>query len=123
MEARYLRPQETTSHLPLAISPLSRAGPSYDSPTSREPWQVFIKDLTSKTYTLDAYPYMMVDDLITKMDKKVKGYGFRMPDVRHCRFIFGGKQLETHRMLSDYGIQKGSTIHLVLSLYGGDDGV
>ncbi|KAI8723014.1 Ubiquitin-like domain-containing protein [Fusarium sp. LHS14.1] len=39
--------------------------------------------------------------------------------VHRQRLIFNGKQLEDERTLSDYGILKGETVHMVMQLIGG----
>ncbi|XP_036157463.1 ubiquitin-60S ribosomal protein L40-like isoform X2 [Myotis myotis] len=65
--------------------------------------QIFVKTLTGKTITLKVQPSDTIENVKSKVQDR----------------DFVGKQLEDGCTLSNYNIQKESTLHLVLPLQGG----
>jgi ubiquitin C len=48
-------------------------------------------------------------------------YKFGEIEPKEQRLIFKGKQLEDHKTMADYEVEKGSTLHVVLRLRGGNN--
>ena len=70
--------------------------------------QIFVKTQTGKTITLEVEP----TDTINSIKAKIQEREGISPN--HQRLFFSGKELNGYKTLSDYSIQKESTLHLVI---------
>ena len=76
-------------------------------------FQVFIQNLKGKTLII----VVRKEDSVQDLKEKIRDKEAVPPDDQ--QIIYGGKQLQDNKTLSDYDISKDATLHLVIRLRGG----
>ncbi|KAF2275220.1 ubiquitin-domain-containing protein [Westerdykella ornata] len=99
--------KETTNGIQIEVTPARVTGAREDST-----FIVYVRTLTGKILTFRVTTDQTTDDL------KAQIWDLEGIPIDQQRLIFAGRQLEAWR-LSDYAIEEGSTLHLILRLRGG----
>ena len=98
--------RESTIHL---VMRMRGGGPGDES------MQIIVKTFTGKTIALEAKPMNTIEDLKTRI--QIHDQDITPPDQQ--RLFFAGEELEDCRALFRYGIQKDSTLHLLMRVHKG----
>jgi hypothetical protein len=72
--------------------------------------QIFLRAVSGNTLTLEVEPSTLVEQLKRQIQDK-EGI-----PLQQQRVVYAGKQLENNRAVSDYNIEKESTLYLLLRL-------
>jgi len=75
--------------------------------------QIFCKTITGKTFAIDCEPTQSVADFKEMIHSK-EGI-----PADQLRLVFAGKELDNTKTLSEYNIQRASTVMMLLRLRGG----
>ena len=73
---------------------------------------IYVKDRYGRTYTVPVDPASSIENVKALVAVETG----LPPDMQHL--IFAGKQLEDGRLLSEYGIRRNTTLHVVERLRG-----
>lgn len=76
--------------------------------------QIFVKGLDGKTMTFE----VELEDPVLSLKEKIEAKTKIPPHLQ--RLVYAGRQLSDDDVLSDYNIQRASTLHLLLRLRAGE---